>query len=167
MHGVISTFLILILLQTKISPSPQPLLVSKVVKSFKLNVLFFSHHVIVLTYISTLNPKYLRVAPKYPHFGTSSAIAGKASVHMLSEKLQLLNKHLCDLRYICFIMVLTKAYLRYVNSGNFGVIASSRANVGLIKRGFKHDKKHEELCAVVPALENVQIWDVRTGEKVS
>lgn len=64
-------------------------------------------------------------------------------------------------------MVLTKSYLRYVNSGTFGVISSPRANVCLIKEGRKEDKKLEATYAVVPALENVFIWDVRRGEKVS
>jgi U3 small nucleolar RNA-associated protein 12 len=61
-------------------------------------------------------------------------------------------------------MVLTKSYLRYVDAGNFGVVGSARANVCLVKNGEKH--RRETCYAVVPALENVYIWDMRIGERV-
>ncbi len=63
-------------------------------------------------------------------------------------------------------MVLTKSYLRYVDAGNFGVVGSARANVCLVKSGGKHGSRRESCCAVVPALENVYIWDMRRGERV-
>ena len=40
---------------------------------------------------------------------------------------------------------------------------SARANVCLVQSG----EKRREICrAIVPALENVYIWDARLGEKV-
>ncbi|XP_046847985.1 WD repeat-containing protein 3-like [Xenia sp. Carnegie-2017] len=61
-------------------------------------------------------------------------------------------------------MVLTKSYLRYVEAGIFGVVGSARANVCLVQSG----EKRREIClAIVPALENVYIWDARLGEKVN
>lgn len=60
-------------------------------------------------------------------------------------------------------MVLTKSYLRYVDAGNFGVVGSSRANVCLVENG---QMQRKTSCAVVPALENVYVWDLRIGERV-
>jgi hypothetical protein len=54
-------------------------------------------------------------------------------------------------------MVLTKAYLRYVPAGVFGVIASAKANVVFVKK-----PKYVGVAAV----ENVNIWNSKTGEKV-
>ncbi|XP_027043917.1 WD repeat-containing protein 3-like [Pocillopora damicornis] len=64
-------------------------------------------------------------------------------------------------------MVLTKAYLRYVQSACFGVVSSLKAKVVFIKRRINTTRKQIALYAVCPALENVIIWDVRRGEKVS
>jgi hypothetical protein len=60
-------------------------------------------------------------------------------------------------------MVLTKSYLRYVDAGNFGVIGSGRANICLVQR---EESRRETCWAVVPALENVYIWDMRMGNRV-
>ncbi|XP_028412529.1 WD repeat-containing protein 3-like [Dendronephthya gigantea] len=60
-------------------------------------------------------------------------------------------------------MVLTKSYLRYVDAGNFGVVGSTRANVCLVENG---QMRRETYYAVVPALENIYVWDLRTGERV-
>ena len=64
-------------------------------------------------------------------------------------------------------MVLTKAYLRYVQSACFGVVSSLRANVVFVRRRINRTSKQIALYAVCPALENVVIWDVRRGEKVT
>ena len=65
-------------------------------------------------------------------------------------------------------MVLTKSYLRYVNAGNFGVIGNAKANVCLVKSGINTQvTRRETYHAIVPALENVYIWDMRAGERVS
>ena len=58
-------------------------------------------------------------------------------------------------------MGLTRQYLRYVASGVFNVIGSSKANVVFVE--FKGVKG--KLCAV-GACEHVFIWDLRKGEKV-
>lgn len=60
------------------------------------------------------------------------------------------------------VMVLTKAYLRYVPAGTFGVVASSKSNCVFI-RGASAKKAQ---YVGVAALENVNIWNVKTGEKV-
>ena len=60
-------------------------------------------------------------------------------------------------------MPLTKQYLRYVSGDCFGVICSRKTKALLFKRGGKENKS---LLAVSPALENVIVWDVKTGEKV-
>ncbi|XP_062510752.1 WD repeat-containing protein 3-like [Corticium candelabrum] len=59
-------------------------------------------------------------------------------------------------------MVLTKAYLRYVPAGTFGVVASSKSNCVFI-RGASAKKAQ---YVGVAALENVNIWNVKTGEKM-
>ena len=64
-------------------------------------------------------------------------------------------------------MVLTKAYLRYVQSACFGVVSSLKAKVVFIERRINTTRKQIALYAVCPALENVIIWDVRRGEKVT
>lgn len=64
-------------------------------------------------------------------------------------------------------MVLTKSYLRYVDAGNFGVIGSAKANVCLVKCWLKQERRRERLYyAIVPAIEDVYVWDVRTGDRV-
>ena len=61
---------------------------------------------------------------------------------------------------VCKIMVLTKAYLRYVESAVLGVVASSNAN------GVVLESDESGYRAAVPALEAVVIWNVKKGEKV-
>ncbi|XP_078372501.1 WD repeat-containing protein 3-like [Oculina patagonica] len=63
-------------------------------------------------------------------------------------------------------MVLTKAYLRYVQSSCFGVVGSLKANVVFVRRRTNISSKQLTLYAVCPALESIVVWDVRRGEKV-
>ena len=63
-------------------------------------------------------------------------------------------------------MVLTKSYLRYVDCGVFGVIASPKSNACLVKSKRESGRRRNIYYAVVPALENVNIWDMRSGDKV-
>ena len=63
-------------------------------------------------------------------------------------------------------MVLTKAYLRYVQSACFGVVCSLKGNVVFVRRRTNKLSKQVTLYAVCPALESVVVWDVRRGEKV-
>lgn len=63
-------------------------------------------------------------------------------------------------------MVLTKSYLRYVDAGSFGVVGSTRANVCFVKNSTKQRNQRGTCLAAAPALENVYIWDMRTGERV-
>lgn len=65
------------------------------------------------------------------------------------------------------VMVLTKAYLRYVQSACFGVVCSLKANVVFIRRRTSKESNQITLYAACPALESVVIWDARRGEKVS
>ena len=60
-------------------------------------------------------------------------------------------------------MPLTKQYLRYVSGDCFGVICSRKTRTLLLEKGRKGNKR---LLAVSPALENVIVWDIKTGEKV-
>ena len=60
-------------------------------------------------------------------------------------------------------MVLTKAYLRYVPAGVFGVIASAKSNVVSMKGAPAGRPKYVGVAAV----ENVNIWNTKTGEKVT
>ena len=64
-------------------------------------------------------------------------------------------------------MVLTKAYLRYVQSACFGVVCSLKANIVFVRRRTNRASKQQTLYAVCPTLESVVVWDVRRGEKVS
>ena len=64
-------------------------------------------------------------------------------------------------------MVLTKAYLRYVQSPCFGVVSSLKANIVFVRRRINTTSNQISLYAICPALENVIIWDVRRGEKVT
>jgi len=64
-------------------------------------------------------------------------------------------------------MVLTKAYLRYVQSACFGVVCSLKANIVFVRRRTNRESKQQTLYAVCPTLESVVVWDVRRGEKVS
>ena len=63
-------------------------------------------------------------------------------------------------------MVLTKAYLRYVQSACFGVVCSVKANIVFVRRRANQASKQVTLYAVCPTLESVVVWDVRRGEKV-
>lgn len=63
-------------------------------------------------------------------------------------------------------MVLTKAYLRYVQSACFGVVCSLKANIVFVRRRTNTLSTQLTLYAVCPALESVVVWDVRRGEKV-
>lgn len=75
-----------------------------------------------------------------------------------------------DLHFTCSStennMVLTKAYLRYVQSACFGVVCSSKANIVFVRRRTNKASKQVTLYAVCPSLESVIVWDVRRGEKV-
>ena len=64
-------------------------------------------------------------------------------------------------------MVLTKAYLRYVQSACFGVVCSLKANVVFIRKRTGNSKEQVIQYAACPALESVIVWDVRRGEKAS
>ncbi|CAH3183156.1 unnamed protein product [Porites evermanni] len=64
-------------------------------------------------------------------------------------------------------MVLTKAYLRYVQSACFGVVCSLKANVVFIRKRTSNSKEQVIQYAACPALESVIVWDVRRGEKVA
>ena len=64
-------------------------------------------------------------------------------------------------------MVLTKAYLRYVQSACFGVVCSLKANIVFVRRRNNKTSKQVTLYAVCPTLESVVVWDVKRGEKVS
>ena len=64
-------------------------------------------------------------------------------------------------------MVLTKAYLRYVQSACFGVVCSLKANVVFIRKRTGNSKEQVIQHAACPALESVIVWDVRRGEKAS
>ena len=62
-------------------------------------------------------------------------------------------------------MPLTKQCLRYEHSATFGVVCSQRSNAVLLEKG-GGAKGTSGLRAVVPALEDVYVWDVRTGRRV-
>lgn len=64
-------------------------------------------------------------------------------------------------------MVLTKAYLRYVQSACFGVVCSLKANVVFVRRRNSRSSQQVTQYAACPVLESVVIWDVRRGEKAS
>lgn len=69
-------------------------------------------------------------------------------------------------------MVLTKSYLRYVPAQTLGIVSSLRSNgllckitpstPGQAKRSFKNERQ----VAIAGALEDIIVWDCRTGEKV-
>ena len=62
-------------------------------------------------------------------------------------------------------MPLTKQYLRYEHSATFGVVCSQKSNAVLLERG-NGSKGASRLRAVVPALEDMYVWDVRTSHRV-
>ena len=62
-------------------------------------------------------------------------------------------------------MPLTKQYLRYEHSATFGVVCSQKSNAVLLERGKAGPKGASSLRAVVPALEDVCVWDVRTSHR--
>ena len=59
-------------------------------------------------------------------------------------------------------MGLTKQYLRYNPTAQFGVIASQRSNIVALQM-----RNTKARYVAVGAVENVIIWDVRIGQKVS
>lgn len=59
-------------------------------------------------------------------------------------------------------MGLTKEYLRYVPSGSFSIIASAKCNIAFVTLDGQEGR-----FVAVGAAENVIIWDLRLGEKVS
>lgn len=63
-------------------------------------------------------------------------------------------------------MVLSKSYLRYEPAGCFGLVGSLKANV-LFVEGEALGLKSSVQLAVVPALEDVFIWDTKKEEKVN
>lgn len=63
------------------------------------------------------------------------------------------------------IMPLTKQYLRYEHSATFGVVCSQRSNAVLLEKR-SGTKGASALRAVVPALEDVYAWDLRTSRRV-
>ncbi|XP_065176545.1 WD repeat-containing protein 3-like [Sycon ciliatum] len=70
-------------------------------------------------------------------------------------------------------MVLTKSYLRYVPAQTVGIISSQKCNglfckfthdpTGQAKRGFNSKR----LVAITGALENIILWECKSGEKVA
>ena len=63
-------------------------------------------------------------------------------------------------------MVLTKAYLRYASVGCFGVVCSTRGHALFVKRKGQKSGSAVVPFVAVPALENVIVWDIRTGDQV-
>jgi U3 small nucleolar RNA-associated protein 12 len=59
-------------------------------------------------------------------------------------------------------MGLTKQYLRYIPSGNFNIIASSGCNVVFLTL-----EGQEGRFVGVGACEDIVVWDMRLGEKVT
>ena len=62
-------------------------------------------------------------------------------------------------------MPVTKQYLRYEHSETFGVVCGRKANVLLQPVASGEDKRRA--LVVAPAAEDLIIWDLRKGEKVS
>ena len=60
-------------------------------------------------------------------------------------------------------MPLTKQYLKYVSGSCLGVVCSRKTGSLLLEKGYGNDRKW---YSVSPALENVIIWDLKSGEKV-
>jgi U3 small nucleolar RNA-associated protein 12 len=59
-------------------------------------------------------------------------------------------------------MGLTKQYLRYIPSGNFNIIASSGCNVVFLTLDGQEGR-----FVGVGACEDIVVWDMRLGEKVT
>lgn len=59
-------------------------------------------------------------------------------------------------------MGLTKDYLKYVPAGNFNIIASQNCNVIFVTLDGQEGR-----FVAVGASENIIIWDLRLGEKVT
>jgi hypothetical protein len=59
-------------------------------------------------------------------------------------------------------MGLTKQYLRYIPAGNFNIIASSGCNVVFVTL-----EGQEGRFVGVGACEDIVVWDMRLGEKVT
>ena len=60
-------------------------------------------------------------------------------------------------------MPLTKQYLKYIFSDCFGVICSRKTGSVLLEKEIQGGKR---FLAVSPGLDNVILWDLKTGEKV-
>ena len=60
-------------------------------------------------------------------------------------------------------MPLTKQYLKYVSGSCLGVVCSRKTGSLLLEKRYGNDRKW---YSVSPALENVIIWDLKSGEKV-
>ena len=60
-----------------------------------------------------------------------------------------------------------KQYLRYAAGPVVGVVCSRKTGALLLEHNLGDEKKKKRLLAAAPALENVILWDLRKGEKVS
>ena len=60
-------------------------------------------------------------------------------------------------------MPLTKQYLRYVPAGSHGIVCSRKTGALLLE---KRERGRKKLLAIAPALEDVIVWDLKTGDKV-
>ena len=59
-----------------------------------------------------------------------------------------------------------KQYLRYSHSATFGVVVSRKAGAVLLQQEDRGRERRKRRLVVAPALENVILWNIRTGEKV-
>jgi len=64
-------------------------------------------------------------------------------------------------------MGLTKNYLKYVPTGICNVIGSTWAQIEVLPMGTLPACKNSNMLVCVGACENVIVWDIRTGEKVT
>lgn len=64
-------------------------------------------------------------------------------------------------------MGLTKNYLKYVPAGICNVIGSTWARIEVLPMGTLPGYKSSNMLVSVGACENVIVWDIRTGEKVT
>ena len=60
-----------------------------------------------------------------------------------------------------------KQYLRYAAGPVLGVVCSRKTGALLLEHSTGDEKRKKILLAAAPALENVILWDLRKGEKVS
>ncbi|KAF8424595.1 WD40-repeat-containing domain protein [Tirmania nivea] len=61
---------------------------------------------------------------------------------------------------------MVKSYLRYEHLKTFGVIASSTSNPVWARHPSSHSGKTSAGCAIVPANEEVIVWDIKTGDQL-